>query len=81
MISDTFNELRVEFDQVIEYANCSGNLAYRKELITQARNVLNRARNVWQDELKSLRNMLQTLDDADRERIKLAHREKIYNRL
>jgi FtsZ-binding cell division protein ZapB len=74
MISETFSELLIEFNAVIEFANQSDNLAYRKELVTQARNVLNQAKDVWQEELTALRGMLQSLKEADRQRIKMAHR-------
>jgi FtsZ-binding cell division protein ZapB len=82
MIAETFNELRIEFDAVIEYANCSENLAHRKALVTEARNVLNQAKNVWQEELKSLRIMLRSLEDADGQRVRLmTHRQNPSNRL
>jgi FtsZ-binding cell division protein ZapB len=74
MISETFSELRIEFNAVIEFASQSDNLAYRKELVTQARNVLNQAKDVWQEELTALRGMLQSLKEADRQRIKMSHR-------
>ena len=72
MIRETFSELHIEFTTVLEEVNQSDDPTFRKALIAHARNVLDEAVRLWQDELAVLHGMHENLSKADSKRIKLA---------
>jgi hypothetical protein len=71
-VTEALAELYLEFATMLEEANRSDNLNYRKALIKHSSDVLDKAVVAWREELAVLRGMFQSLHSAESDRIELA---------